>query len=707
MHHAKEGHNERGELVVGPAVSGDSTTLVTVPDLLAAARRRIGAVAEHQPAGSLAVVKVRVPEGVGAAQVATVFDLVTATASNLGALAAFDDDQGHYLLLVSGNGATTVAEVLGQLLHRLAAVEVACGRHVMRPSAGAGVVALSGHVDPSDSVGEIDVALTTAVGLAHRSIVERALRVHSGDAARAAARPKRRPAIGRWARRHYVGQSPAGKAWLLAGSSVVIAWVIPFLIYGALYQVFGLDLSVVGFWIVLGAVVVTALSVYAEAVLALRRVRPPVSTLDNYPSASAIVVAYLPNETSTLVDTLACLLDQDYPGPLEVVLAYNTPRRLPIEDDLAAMAAHDSRLVLIRVGDSTSKAQNINAAMQVVGGEIIGIFDADHRPMTHAFRRAAAWLAGGVDVVQGRSVVRNGQANRLARMVAVEFEGIYAVAHPGRAALHAFGTFGGSNGFWRADVLDGLRMRPDMLTEDIDISIRAVFAGHGIAVDPELISEELAPLTAMALWSQRIRWSHGWHQVSRQQVGRIWRNEVLTVRQRLGAWFLLGWREAYPWVAAQMVPILAFSILIRPRFHIHWLAPLFLATTLYVSSVGPIQALFAWRLSVPELRRRRWWWWHYVLLTGVVFGEFKALVNRAAHLRELLGDRTWQVTPRTATGEPGDIARARADGLGTEVVAMGSLAGSTASIVLDRPLCRIPAATPDQPVGPNQPAHEH
>ncbi|MDQ1368607.1 MAG: hypothetical protein QOF20_960, partial [Acidimicrobiaceae bacterium] len=152
--------------MVGPALSDNSTTMVTVPDLLAEARRRIGAVAERQPAGSLAVVEVRVPEGVGPEHVATVFDLVSETACTLGALAAFDDDQGHYLLLLPWARAAGVVEVLGQLLRRLSAVEVACGRHVVRPSAGAGVVALSGHVDPSDSVGEIDVALTTAIGLA-------------------------------------------------------------------------------------------------------------------------------------------------------------------------------------------------------------------------------------------------------------------------------------------------------------------------------------------------------------------------------------------------------------------------------------------------------------------------------------------------------------------------------------------------------------
>ena len=58
----------------------------------------------------------------------------------------------------------------------------------------------------------------------------------------------------------------------------MIAWVIPFLIYAALYRIFGLDVSGIGFWVVLGAVVVTALTVYAEALLALHRVTPPPAT---------------------------------------------------------------------------------------------------------------------------------------------------------------------------------------------------------------------------------------------------------------------------------------------------------------------------------------------------------------------------------------------------------------------------------------------
>ncbi len=680
----------------------DAPVMIEVPDLLAEAGRRIAAVAEDEPAGSLAVIEVRVPESAGPDHLDAISDLVAGTAGGLGACAAFDDDQGHYLLLLPLTRTWVAAEVLGGLLARLAAVEVPSGRHLIRPSVGAGVVALTGHVDPAGSVGQIDLALTEAIGLAHCSSVERALRVKVGGP------PDQSP--GRITRRQrlrgrYLNLSPGRRAWVLAASNLVLAWLIPLLLYSALYLVFGLDVSTVGFWVVLGAVLITALTVYAEGLLALRPASPPDEELACYPKASAIVVAYLPNETTTIVETLECLLAQDYPGALEVVLAYNTPRRLPVEKDLARMAAADPRLILVRVADSTSKAQNINAALQVVDGEIIGIFDADHRPMATAFRRAAAWLASGVDVVQGRSVVRNGQTNWLARMVAVEFEGIYAVAHPGRAALHTFGIFGGSNGFWRAEVLNRLRMRPDMLTEDIDISIRAVFAGSRIAVDPLLISEELAPLTPLALWSQRIRWSQGWHQVSRRQAARIWRTEALSVRQRLGASFLLGWREAYPWLAAQMVPILAFSLLVRPHFHVRWLAPVFLVTTLYVSAVGPVQALFAWRLAVPELRKRRWWWWEYVFLTGIVFGEFKALVNRAAHLRELVGDRAWQLTPRTSAPSEGGIARLHSEGTGSELVTMGQVPGLTESLALDRPLKRSPVLEPNRPVSPSPSAH--
>ena len=51
------------------------------------------------------------------------------------------------------------------------------------------------------------------------------------------------------------------------------------------------------------------------------------------------------------------------------------------------------------------------------------------------------------------------RGRRHPQLVAAEFEAIYAVGHPGRARVHGFGIFGGSNGYWRTSVLERTRLR--------------------------------------------------------------------------------------------------------------------------------------------------------------------------------------------------------------------------------------------------------
>ncbi len=141
------------------------------------------------------------------------------------------------------------------------------------------------------------------------------------------------------------------------------------------------------------------------------------------------------------------------PDRFQVILAYNTPESLAIEADLQELAARDPRLLPLRVAGSKSKAENVNAALGAATGEIVGVYDADHLPAPDCFRRAWRWLGDGCDMVQGRCVIRNHAHNWLTRTIAVEFDTIYAVSHPGRAHLSRTAIFGGSNGYWRREVL--------------------------------------------------------------------------------------------------------------------------------------------------------------------------------------------------------------------------------------------------------------
>ena len=429
----------------------------------------------------------------------------------------------------------------------------------------------------------------------------------------------------------------------------ILCFGLPFLTYVAMDRA-GIDVTGVAFLFLVAALALTSLAIWAECGAALRRREPPAMVGHELPPASAVIAAYLPNESRTVVETVEAFLQQDYPD-LQVILAYNTPEPLPVEDVLHEIAERDPRFLPLRVEGSVSKAQNVNAALARVTGEFVGLFDADHHPAPGSFRRAWRWLASGADVVQGHCVVRNGEQSWVSRLVAAEFEAIYAVSHPGRARLHGFGIFGGSNGYWRREALERTRLRSFMLTEDIDSSLRVLRGGGRIVSDPGLISTELAPDTPRALWNQRMRWAQGWSQVAMQHLRAALRSRELTVRQKLGCVQLLGWRELYPWLSLQTLTILAFWG-VRGTPPVEWFVPVFVFTTLLTFSAGPIQAYTAWRCAHPSVKKHGRWFLFFALVSQLVYVEFKNVIARTAHIKEAMRERRWKVTPRSVPDAP-------------------------------------------------------
>jgi hypothetical protein len=241
--------------------------------------------------------------------------------------------------------------------------------------------------------------------------------------------------------------------------------------------------------------------------------------------------------------------------------------------------------------------------------------------------------------------VRNGGDSWVSRLVAAEFETIYAVSHPGRARLHGFGIFGGSNGYWRREALEGTRLRSFMLTEDIDSSLRVLRGGGRIVSDPGLISTELAPDSAGALWNQRTRWAQGWSQVALRHLRAALGSSTLTLRQKAGCVQLLGWRELYPWLSLQTLTILAFWG-VRGQPPVKWFVPVFVLTTLLTLSAGPVQAYTAWRRAHPSLKRHARWFVLFGLVSQFGYVEVKNVIARTAHIKEAMRERKWKITPR-------------------------------------------------------------
>lgn len=283
-----------------------------------------------------------------------------------------------------------------------------------------------------------------------------------------------------------------------------------------------------------------------------------------------LIVAYLPNEKDIVKDQVQYALDElAYPkNKIRVNLLYNTPKPIePLETELHAMTEQYSELRVIKVPKSKSKADNLNHFLTLeTDAEIISIFDCDHRPHPHNPRWAAERFVADptIDIIQGRCVVYNTNESFYAKMIAIEFDKIYATSHPGRSRMFGFGLFCGSNGYWRAGVLRQIRMDESMLTEDIDSGLRAYAQNKKTVHDLNVISYEMTPNTFAAFWKQRLRWAQGWTQASFRHMPLVWNQPPSGKRglnQRFGVLSLLLIREmSYYLVTQHTCLILSFII---------------------------------------------------------------------------------------------------------------------------------------------------
>ncbi len=168
-----------------------------------------------------------------------------------------------------------------------------------------------------------------------------------------------------------------------------------------------------------------------------------------WPLIDVILVAYLPNEQEIIMKQIRYALTKiDYPiDRVMINVVYNTPKPIEhVEKEMRDLEQIHSNLRIIKVPKSSSKAENINHFLTLPSkGEIITLYDTDHYPDPNALRWVARrFLAGGVDIIQGRCCIYNYEESWITKLISAEFDMIYGVMHSGRAAVQGYGFFGES-----------------------------------------------------------------------------------------------------------------------------------------------------------------------------------------------------------------------------------------------------------------------
>jgi len=171
-----------------------------------------------------------------------------------------------------------------------------------------------------------------------------------------------------------------------------------------------------------------------------------------------------------------------------------------------------------RVPNSKSKAQNLEFAMEhMIAPDVshIVIFDADHWPRVDTVATLLKTIVNSeYSAVQGAVLVERGGYWWFRYLVDGMEWTSWNFWGPGFSVITGSAYFGGGNAVWKRDALTGLGFDASYLTEDIDVSIRALSLGHTIQFVPWASVGELCPATLEGFYRQRLRWSMGWEQVT-------------------------------------------------------------------------------------------------------------------------------------------------------------------------------------------------
>ena len=125
-------------------------------------------------------------------------------------------------------------------------------------------------------------------------------------------------------------------------------------------------------------------------------------------------------------------------------------------------------------------------------------------------------------------------------------------------------------------------------------------AGAKIGYCSQLISSEEAPAKEVTLRKQRLRWAQGWFEVSLRHLLPLMLSCHTSVRQKLGFFTLLAFREVFVYFTFHPIVLVVAYVLRDSSRGIDFF---FLTVGATIFSVGPIRVIAAYLLSRGEVSK--------------------------------------------------------------------------------------------------------
>ncbi len=235
-----------------------------------------------------------------------------------------------------------------------------------------------------------------------------------------------------------------------------------------------------------------------------------------------------------------------------------------IAKKVAEVAARGVNIKHIHRVDRTGyKAGALDAAMDRVEGEFIGIFDADFVPEKDFLLKTMPYFQdSNIGVVQTRWGHLNKDYSILTELQAFGLNGHFAIEQGGRNSSGHYINFNGTAGIWRKTCIeDAGGWEHDTLTEDLDLSYRAQIKGWKFKYLENVISPAELPITMSALKSQQHRWMKGGAECFRKMFWQVVKAKNVKFSDRVHA-------LSHLFNSSVFLFILTLSLLTMPVLHI-------------------------------------------------------------------------------------------------------------------------------------------
>jgi len=322
---------------------------------------------------------------------------------------------------------------------------------------------------------------------------------------------------------------------------------------------------------VYGLTVVTYVA--TNALMALRYKPQPIVADDLLPRIAVVIPAY--NEPQAALTTIRSVLACNYPeGKLEVIFVDDGSTD-DTWDNVAALAAQDSRITALRQNVNAGKRAAMATGYQALTGQEVVVFvDSDTQLAADSIKALVSPLVtrAHIGAVTGHAEVANPGANVLSRLQQVRYFAAFRLIKAAESTTGKVICASGCFSAYRTSMLDQIFDKWLAQTflgqhatygDDRALTTDTLNAGWDVVYQSNAVCWTNVPVRLKTFWRQQLRWKKSWTRESLRlgsfafKLGvvvapRIYTNILMQLAGPIVLTYMLVWRPvttgSAPWM---------------------------------------------------------------------------------------------------------------------------------------------------------------